>query len=79
MERGTYTKNNLPATNSRRSKTSPVKRRSAKEKLLDHFAKMIAKQQTLQSGDEFAASKRKFDAIIDEIRASHARTRETTE
>lgn len=79
MERGTCTKNNLPATNSGRSKRSAVKRRSAKEKLLDHFAKMIAKQQTLQSRDEFAVSKSKFDAIISEIRASHARTRETAE
>ena len=54
-------------------------RRSAKEKLLDHFAKMIDKQQTLQSRDEFAASKGRFDAIIAEIRASHAPTREIAE
>ena len=79
MERGTHKKNSLPAANRSRPKKSAVKRRSAKEKLLDHFAKMIDKQQTLQSRDEFAASKRKFDAIIGEIRASHARTRETAE
>lgn len=79
MDRGTCAKNNLRPANSSRSKRSAVKRRSAKEKLLDHFAKMITKQQTLQSRDEFAASKRKFDAIIAQVRASHARTRETAE
>lgn len=79
MEHAISNKGNSPAANRNRSKKSSVTQQSAKERLLDHFATMIDKQQTLQSNNEFAASKREFDEIIEKIRASHVHTREIAE
>jgi hypothetical protein len=54
-----------------------VKRKSAKDVLVERIAQMIDKKYDEMSDEEISASQKKLKAQRDRVRASHARKRET--
>jgi hypothetical protein len=58
------------------AKSAP-KTKSAMETLVDSFSDLVAEAKEHMSDEEFRQAERKFDEIINRVRASRGRRRET--
>lgn len=53
------------------------KSKSAMDKLVDSFSDLVSEAKERMSDEEFRQAEKKFDEIIDRVRASRGRRRET--
>jgi hypothetical protein len=56
---------------------SAGKSKSGMDKLVDSFTDLVAEAKERMSPEEFREAEKKFDAIINKVRASRGRRRET--